>query len=107
MRKLFTFAAVSLFTMISIAGFGQEAATKVQSLYIYNFAKYIQWSNISDKFVVGIYSSQDTFEQLSAILKTRNVAGKAFELKRLNKPTDASACHIVTLRKRSQATLRR
>ena len=95
MRKLFTFAAVSLFTMISIAGFGQEAATKVQSLYIYNFAKYIQWSNISDKFVVGIYASQETFEQLSSILKTRNVAGKSFELKRLSSPSDASACHIV------------
>ena len=83
--------------MISVANpsNGQEAITKIQSLYLYNFAKYIQWSNPGDKFIIGIYSDNTSFGQLEAVLKNRKVGNRAIEVRKLKDASESSVCHIV------------
>lgn len=73
----------------------QTSMTKIESLYIYNFIKNIQWTNVSDKYIIGVYSNGETFNELKGILSVRKFNGKAIEVKKLNAATDASECHIV------------
>ena len=80
---------------IASLGHAQEAMVKVQSLYLYNFAKNIQWSNVSDKYVIGVYANQSVVDGLKAVLAVRQFNGKKFEIKKLSSPADASSCHIV------------
>ncbi len=91
--KIFLFIIVVFSVVPSVKA--QENIHKVQSLYIYNFAKYIKWNNLEEKFIVGIYASNEAFNQLNEVLKVRTIGGKVFEVKKLNTPEDASDCHIV------------
>ena len=73
----------------------QTSMTKIESLYIYNFIKNIQWANVSDKYIIGVYSNAATFDELKGILSVRKFNGKAIEVKKITAPAQASECHIV------------
>jgi len=73
----------------------QTSMTKVESLYIYNFIKNIQWSNVNDKYIIGVFSDSETFNELKAVLSVRKFNGKDIEVKQLSSTTQASECHIV------------
>ncbi len=73
----------------------QQSMTKMHSLYIYNFIKNIQWKNVGNKYVIGIYANNTTVEEIKAVLGARNFNGKTFEIKRISSPAQASNCHIV------------
>jgi len=96
-RKLLNLLLFSLIVFVASlqSVSAQENIHKVQSLYIYNFAKYIKWNNLGEKFVVGIYASNEAFEQLREVLVVRTIGGKSFDVKKLETPEEASACHIV------------
>lgn len=89
-----------LFALILGSSFGnalkaQATMTKVESLYIYNFIKNIQWSNVSDKYIIGVYANNETYDGLKAILAVRKFNGKSIEVKKLKGPGEASVCHVV------------
>ena len=96
-RRKITLFAVAILMSVTMAfkSNGQETISKIQSLYIYNFAKYIQWSNPGDKFIIGIYSDNTSYNELANVLKNRKVGTRAFEVKKLSSPAEASSCHIV------------
>ena len=73
----------------------QTSMTKIESLYIYNFIKNIQWSNVSDKYVIGVFANSTSYDELKGILSVRKFNGKAIEVKKLTSPAQASECHIV------------
>lgn len=73
----------------------QTSMTKIESLYIYNFIKNIQWTNVSDKYIIGVFSNSATFDELSGILSVRKFNGKSIMVKKLSSPTQASECHVV------------
>lgn len=73
----------------------QTSITKVQSLYMYNFIKNIQWGNVSNTYVVGVYANDATVKEISAILGVRQFNGKKIEVKKITSPVQASNCHIV------------
>ncbi len=73
----------------------QTAITKVESLYIYNFIKNIQWKNVSDKYIIGVFANTETFNELKGILSIRKFNGKTIIVKKLGAPAQASECHIV------------
>jgi len=76
-------------------GNAQTSMTKIESLYIYNFIKNIQWSNVNDKYIIGVYSNNATFDELKSILSIRKFNGKAIEVKKLSAPAQSSECHVV------------
>jgi uncharacterized protein DUF4154 len=73
----------------------QTSMTKIESLYIYNFIKNIQWGNVSDKYIIGVYSNAATYDELKGILSVRKFNGKSIEVKKLSAPGQASECHVV------------
>ena len=95
-----------------VLGFSQTASAqksvyKVQSLYLYNFAKYIQWDEIGDKYVIGIFANADAFDELEAVLKPRQVNGKQFEIIKLKEESEMANCHIVFIDDSHAARLRK
>ena len=94
MKKLSTlFILIAL--LFSSNVYSQTSITKIQSLYLYNFIKNIQWQNISDKYVIGVYGSDKTTEEIGSILNIRKFNGKSIEVIRISSPSQASNCHIV------------
>ncbi len=73
----------------------QTSMTKIEALYIYNFIKNIQWSNVSDKYIIGVYANNSTYDELKTILSVRKFNGKSIEVKKLSSPTQSSECHVV------------
>ncbi len=76
-------------------GKAQTSMAKIESLYIYNFIKNIQWSNVGGKYIIGVYSNSATFNELKGILSVRKFNGKSIEVKKLTQAAQASECHIV------------
>jgi hypothetical protein len=73
----------------------QATMTQVESLYIYNFIKNIQWANVNDKYIIGVYSDGTTFDGLKKVLAVRKFNGKSIEVRHLKSPEEASECHVV------------
>lgn len=94
MKKLFASIIIATLAFTSTV-FAQESITKVQSLYIYNFVKNIQWQNVGDKYVIGVYANDATVKEIQEVLGIRQFNGKSFEIKKISSPTEASECHIV------------
>ncbi len=98
MKRLKSLIIICTFVMgISAQNYvkAQTSMTKIESLYIYNFIKNIQWQNVSDKYIIGVYSNKTVFDELKSILSIRKFNGKSIEVKKLSAPAQASECHIV------------
>lgn len=94
MKKLLaSFIIASLAFTASVSA--QTSITKVQSLYMYNFIKNIQWNNVSDKYIVGVYASDAVVSEISSVLGVRQFNGKTIQVKKINSPLQASNCHVV------------
>ncbi|MCB0503884.1 MAG: YfiR family protein [Cyclobacteriaceae bacterium] len=73
----------------------QATMTQVESLYIYNFIKNIQWNNVSDKYIIGVYANDETYDGFNKVLSVRKFNGKSIVLKKLDDASQASECHVV------------
>lgn len=73
----------------------QTSITKIQSLYIYNFIKNIQWQNVSDRYVIGVMAKDDVVEEINGILGIRKFNNKSIQVKKITSASQASSCHIV------------
>lgn len=96
-----------MLTIMSSQTMAQQSIYKVQSLYLYNFAKYIQWNDIGDNYVIGIFANSDAFSELESVLKPRVVNGKGFEIIKLKDESEMSKCHIVFIDDSHAARLRK
>lgn len=85
----------------------QATMTQVESLYIYNFIKNIQWNNVSDKYIVGVFSNKETYEGINKVLSVRKFNGKSIVLKKLDSPTQASECHVVFVDQSSSSMVKK
>ena len=87
--------AVSLHAQTSKANAGQ-----VQAAYLYNFGKFVKWpavapANQSGSFIICVLDQDPFGDTLQSTLSGETVAGKPVVVRRLAKPQDASACHIL------------
>lgn len=94
MKKLFAVIILSVLAFTTPVS-AQTSITKIQSLYIYNFIKNIQWQNVTDTYVIGVYANESTVNEIDQILGIRKFNGKSIEVKRISSPSQASTCHIV------------
>jgi len=85
------FAAVAFTTSVS----AQTSITKVQSLYMYNFIKNIQWNNVNDTYVVGVFANDATVAEINAVLGIRKFNGKSIKVKKITSAAQASNYHVV------------
>jgi len=95
MRKIFLiFSIVVIFSNLS---FGQKE--KYESLFIYNFTKYIKWPDDYNqgKFVIGVLGNSDIFESLNAMANTKKktASGASLEVYKFNSESEVSDCNIL------------
>lgn len=87
----------SLFFLIISTSNGQKE--KYQSLFIYNFTKYIKWpdSYNSGKFVIGVYGDSPIIESLNsmALSKKMTGSGAVIEVKKYSNINEIGDCNIL------------
>lgn len=72
---------------------------KFQSIFIYNFSKYVKWPDNmnSGKFVIGVIGSPAMQSELKAMAATKNVNGLPIEVRQFNSVAEVKDCHILYL----------
>ncbi len=81
--------------VFSINANAQTSITKIQSLYLYNFIKNIQWQNVTDEYIIGVMASDNVVEEINDILSVRKFNSKSIKVKKISSASQASNCHIV------------
>ena len=97
-------AIISTIVIIGIAygtTFSQASNVyKLQSLFLYNFAKHVKWEVSPDEvFTIGIFGSTDALSEIKDNLQSKMVWGKNIEVVQIAGPEDMSKCHIAFLAK--------
>jgi hypothetical protein len=69
----------------------------LKAAFIYNFTKYIDWSdyNNSGVFIIGVIGPSPIIMSLNEIAKTNTVNNKRIIIKLYNKPEDIEYCNIL------------
>jgi hypothetical protein len=71
---------------------------KIQSIFIYNFTKYINWPEEYNRgdFVIGVLGDADLTEELYKMAKTKNVGNRRMVVKKYAEVADIEGrCHIL------------
>ena len=84
-------------TLISTVSYAQKE--KYQSLFIYNFSKYIKWpeSYNSGKFVIGVIGSSPILQNLKTMTqsKKKTASGAVLEVVKYNSVDEIDDCNIL------------
>lgn len=95
MKRLILLCVLSV--VIFTTSYAQKE--KYQSLYIYNFTKYIKWpeSYHADKFIIGVIGDSEIFESLKdmAAKKKTTASGVEMEVIKYKSVTEVGDCNIL------------
>jgi hypothetical protein len=82
--------------LTSNAVFGQSK-DKVYSVFIFNFAKYIQWpaDRTTGEFVIGILGNAAMVEELKNAISTKTIGNQKVFVKDCQVLQETSGCHVV------------
>jgi hypothetical protein len=74
--------------VMSLSLTGQQSMFK--ALFMFNFAKYIEWPGQSNQseFIIGIYGKDDSFEELKKLASTRKINNKTIIVKSVGSPSE-------------------
>lgn len=97
------FIGLALTLMNANIAQAQMNVYKLHSLFVYNFVKNINWNNVGDKFVIGVYAKPDAVNEFKKNFSTKNYSGKEFEIVSIRDVSDAGNCQIVYLPKSNKA----
>lgn len=77
----------------------QPTEHKIQSIFIYNFAKYTQWpsSNQSGDFVIEIVGKSALADELEKLVTNKSVGAQKIIIKRISSTDQVGNCHILVL----------
>jgi YfiR/HmsC-like len=78
-----------------------ENTAKTKALFVYNFAKYIQWPDDveTETFVIGVMGQQDVFNELKKISTGKSINNTPLTVRMIDDPEKISDCKIVYLSK--------
>lgn len=82
--------------LFTVSAFGQK--TKYQSLFIYNFAKYIKWpGDFNDgKFVIGVLGDSEITEDLEKMVAIKKqIHGLQMEVTKIKSLDDMVSCNLL------------
>jgi hypothetical protein len=73
---------------------------QVKALFLFNFAKYIDWpadafSDTNTPIVIGVLGENKIGEKLNEFVKGKDVNGHEIVVRRIEKDSDFSQCHIL------------
>jgi hypothetical protein len=100
LKILLPLAAATSFLSHLGAQTARPTAQQVQAAYLYNFGKFVKWpavtpANQSGKFTICVMGQDPLGAILQANLASESIAGRPVTVKRLEKPKDSGACHIL------------
>ncbi len=75
-----------------------DTNAKIKSLFIYNFAKYVEWpGKMKDgDFVIGILGDHPTLHsELSKMAQTKTRGDQSFKIENYKNANEVSKCHIL------------
>jgi hypothetical protein len=97
--KVLILLVVGIGTQGVMAGraYAQEINYKLASLYVYNFAKYIEWpvSAPQSDFVIGIIGNSGVLAELQTVAQQKKINGKSVVVRKISSADEAAECHIV------------
>ncbi len=82
---------------ISIVSFGQNSMFK--ALFMFNFAKYIEWpaGTSNNNFIIAVYGKDDITPELQKLASARKINNKTIIVKTINSPSEAQNANIIFL----------
>jgi hypothetical protein len=81
----------------SLSTLGQTLNYKMESLYVYNFTKYIDWpaNDNSTEFVIGVYGNSPLTEELNRSVAGKHVGFRTISVKVFKTLDEAMKCQIL------------
>ena len=91
MKKKLT---VLIMICMSLSLTGQQSMFK--ALFMFNFAKYIEWPNHSsqNEFIIGVYGHDDIVPELKKLASTKKINNKPIVVKSVKSPSEASNAQL-------------
>lgn len=100
--RIFRWAAVAVPFLLACALSAQQSKPTeyaVKATYLFNFARFVEWppSLVAsrDAFSICVLGDDPFGHALDATLAGEKIAGKSVVSRRISKPQEAAACHIV------------
>lgn len=88
-----------LFLIVTIVSVSHAQKEKYQSLFIYNFTKYIKWPDTynSEKFVIGVIGDSEIIKSLNSMAasKKKTGTGTMIEVKKYGSVSEIDDCNIL------------
>jgi len=93
-----TFLILTFLVASQVESSAQRA--KYQSVFIYNFMKYVKWPDAysGDELIVAVIGDQEIMDHLQDMAATKGeVSGKKIVIQKFNSIAEISKCHILFL----------
>lgn len=95
-QRILAFGIVCLFLMGSSALRAQSLDYRFQTVFIYNFTKYLQWNqNIGSSFKIGVIGESEITPELMKMAATRKVGDKSIVVKVYGDVGQIDDCQII------------
>lgn len=87
------------------ASVSQAQEEKFKALFLYNYAKNIEWSSNTGDFVIGVLGSSPIIDELNIIAEKKKVGTQAIVIKKYSSLEGAEKCNIFYLPTNKSANL--
>ncbi len=96
----------ALMILLSLSLTSQEPMFK--ALFIFNFAKYIEWPNqeSESEFIIGVYGNDPIIGELNKLAAARKINNKSIVVKRVSSPSELPNAHIFFLPNKGSDNMR-
>jgi hypothetical protein len=88
---------IALLITFSLGVKAAENISGAQAMYIYNFLRHINWPEnaVGEKFIIGVYGTSETYDQLVSFTKDRKIGTKIIEVIKVSNTEEASKCQLL------------
>lgn len=108
-KILFSVTLIAVYSFTYTSGKQKvDTNAKIKAVFIYNFAKYIEWpSNYqSGQFTIGILGENDAlYDELTKMSKVKKVANQSFSIRKYSKLSEVDSPHILYIPEDSSSIL--
>ena len=101
LRRAILFAVTLSLTGLPAETQGSAASEpEIKAAMIHNFTKFAEWNgpkaDLKTAIVIGVHADDPVFEALENLVRERG-GGRAVQLRRIEQPSGAEACHVLYL----------
>lgn len=83
----------------------QSNIYKMHSLFMYNFTKHVQWTEVGDTFTIGVYGSANALSEVKANFTGKKFSGKDIRVINIAGLGDVKASQLVYMPKSNKGKI--